>query len=100
MKDKVKIEMTEDQQTWLLRFMNYEWDAECEYQYQNREADSQYLEDMLDVYEAVLGKADNIFEAISIEYDIESKKKQLEEMDAEEAENSSNCPIRGNLSTK
>ena len=80
MKNKVKIEMTKDQQTWLLRFMNYEWDAECEYQYQNREADTQYLEDMLDVYEAVLGKADNIFEAISIEYDIESKKKQLEEL--------------------
>ena len=80
MKDNIKIEMTRDQQTWLLRFMNYEWDAEYEYQYQNRESDTQYLEDMLDVYEAVLGKTNNIFEAISISYDIESKKKQLEEL--------------------
>lgn len=80
MKDNVKIEMTRDQQTWLLRFMNYEWDAEYEYQYQNRESDTQYLEDMLDVYEAVLGKTNNIFEAISISYDIESKKNQLEEL--------------------
>ena len=80
MKDNVKIEMTRDQQTWLLRFMNYEWDAEYEYQYQNRESDTQYLEDMLDVYEAVLGKTNNIFEAISISYDVESKKKQLEEL--------------------
>ena len=80
MKDNVKIEMTKDQQTWLLRFMNCEWDAEYEYQYQNRESDTQYLEDMLDVYEAVLGKTNNIFEAISISYDIESKKNQLEEL--------------------
>ena len=80
MKDNVKIEMTRDQQTWLLRFMNYEWDAEYEYQYQNKESDTQYLEDMLDVYEAVLGKTNNIFEAISISYDIESKKNQLEEL--------------------
>lgn len=80
MKDKVKIEMTEDQQTWLLRFMNYEWDAEVEYQYQNREPDTTYLEDMLDVYDALLGKTDSIFVAMANVHDIESKKKQLEEL--------------------
>ena len=79
---KVKIELTEEQQTWLLRFLNREWDEEVEYQYRNQESDTDYLQDMLDVYEAVLGKTDSFFIAMSIADDIEEKKKQIADLKA------------------
>ena len=47
---KIKIELTEEQQTWLLRFFNMEWNNEVEYQSQNNDSDTSYLEDMLDVF--------------------------------------------------
>ena len=77
---KIKIELTEEQQTWLLRFLNREWDSEVEYQYQNRESDTSYLEGMLDVYEALLGKTDSVFIAIANYHDIEDKKKEIKEL--------------------
>ena len=76
----IKIEMTEEQQTWLLRLINREWDAELDYQYQNRNSDTEYLEEMLDVYEALLGKTNSIFTAMANQFDIEDKLKELKEL--------------------
>lgn len=76
---KYKIELTEEQQTWLLRFLNREWDAEVEYQWQNNQ-DTSYLEEMLDVYDALLGKAINVFIAIANTEDIDEKRKQIQEL--------------------
>lgn len=77
MSRKIKIELTEEQQTWLLRFLNYEWDAEVEYQWRNRKSDTTYLEEMLDVYKACCGKAYNIIEAFVLADDIEDKVKDI-----------------------
>ena len=77
---KVKIELTEEQQTWLLRFLNREWDEEVNYQSSNGEVDTTYLEDMLDVYEALLGKTNSIFIAMANQNDIEEKKKEIKEL--------------------
>lgn len=79
---KIKIELTEEQQTFLLRWLNREWDEEVEYQYRNQESDTDYLNDMLDVYEAILGKTDSWILAMSITNDIESKRKQIEDLKA------------------
>ena len=80
MSHKIKIELTEEQQTWLLRFLNKEWNDEVEYQWQNRESDTTYLEDMLDVYTALLGKPDGFIHAYCIKDDIESKLKEINEL--------------------
>lgn len=77
---KVKIELTEEQQTWLLRFLNREWNEEVEYQWRNQESDTDYLEDMLNVYEALLGKTDSIFIAMAHAEDIEEKEKEIREL--------------------
>lgn len=77
---KIKIELTEEQQTWLLRFLNREWDEEVEYQWQNRESDTTYLEEMLDVYKACLGKVNNFIEAFVMEDDINSKKEDIRKL--------------------
>lgn len=76
---KINIELTEEQQTWLLRFLNREWDEECEYQARN-DADTDYLEDMLDVYEALLGKTDSWILAYSFANDIEDKKNDIKKL--------------------
>ena len=81
MRNKIRIELTEEQQTWLLRFLNREWDEEVEYQWRNQESDTEYLKDMLDVYKAVSGKTDNFFLAIAIADDIEMKEKQIKELE-------------------
>ena len=81
MRNKIRIELTEEQQTWLLRFLNREWDEEVEYQWRNQESDTEYLKDMLDVYKAISGKVDNFFLAIAIADDIESKEKQIKELE-------------------
>ena len=78
---KIKIELTEEQQTWLLRFLNREWDAEVEYQWNNQESDTTYLKDILDVYEALLGKTDCIFIAMAHAEDIEEKQKDIKELE-------------------
>lgn len=78
---KVKIELTEEQQTWLLRYLNREWDAEVEYQDLNGVPDTTYLRDMLDVYEALLGKTDSIFIAMAHAEDIEDKQKDLKKLE-------------------
>ena len=78
---KIRIELTEEQQYWLLRFLNREWDEEVEYQWRNQESDVEYLRDMLNVYEALLGKVNNFIEAIDNQEDIEEKKKQIENLE-------------------
>lgn len=77
---KIKIELTEEQQTWLLKFMNREWDEELNYQASNGEPDTTYLENMLDVYDALLGKTNSVFTAIANVYDIEEKQKEIKEL--------------------
>lgn len=77
---KIKIELTEEQQTWLLKFMNREWDEELNYQASNGEPDTTYLEDMLDVYEALLGKTNSIITALVNADDIEEKQKEIKEL--------------------
>lgn len=82
MERKVKITMTEEQQLWLLRFLNREWDEEVEYAW-NNDQDTSYLKDLLEVYEAVCGKAESYIEAMVIAQDIESKQKQIKELEDE-----------------
>ena len=79
----MKITLTEEQQTWLLRFLNREWDEEVEYQWKNQEADTEYLEDMLDVYIALLGKPDGFIQAYCIKDDVESKLKEIKDLKEE-----------------
>lgn len=76
----IKIMLTEEQHTWLLRFLNREWDEELNYQASNGDVDTQYLEDMLDVYTAVLGKPDGWIQAYCHKDDLEGKLKELEEL--------------------
>ena len=80
MKKTVKIEMTEEQNLWLLKFLNHEWNEEVEYQWRNRESDTSYLEDMLNVYEACLGKTNSFFIALSFENDIKNKKVDIRKL--------------------
>lgn len=77
----MKITLTEDQQRWLLQFLNREWNEEVEYQWRNQESDTDYLKDMLSVYEAILGKTNNWIIAYSFNEDIEGKKKQIKELE-------------------
>lgn len=77
---KIKIELTEEQQRWILQFLNREWNEEIEYQWRNQDSDTEYLEDMLDVYEALLGKTNCVFIAMANKEDIEEKQKQIKEL--------------------
>ena len=73
----VKIVLTEEQQTWLLKFLNREWDEEVEYQWRNQQSDTSYLKDMLDVYRALLGLTNSFITAMVNADDIEEKQKQI-----------------------
>ena len=55
-KDIIKIEMTKDQQLWLLRRLNVDWDEEVNYQMSNGAVDTDYLENLFQCYVALLGK--------------------------------------------
>lgn len=77
---KIKIELTEEQQTWLLRFFNTEWNAEVQYQWTNQDSDTTYLEDMLEVYIALLGKPESFIHGYCIKDDVESKLKDINEL--------------------
>ena len=76
---KIKIELTEEQQTWLLKFFNSEWNAEVDYQWTNNH-DTTYLEDMLEVYTALLGEPRHWIDAYVKKEDIESKLKEIKEL--------------------
>lgn len=80
MDKKVKIELTEEQQLWLLKFLNREFDEEVEYQWHNQESDTTYLEDLADVYEALLGKTDCVFIAMSYEEDMKQKWQEIQKL--------------------
>ena len=60
--------------------MNREWDEELNYQASNGEPDTTYLEDMLDVYEALLGKTNSIITALVNAGDIEEKQKEIKDL--------------------
>jgi len=53
---KIKIEMTEEQQLWLLQRLKIDWDEEINYQDSNIEVDTEYLENLYGCYMALLGK--------------------------------------------
>lgn len=54
--DKIRIEMTKEQQIWLLRRLKIDWDEEINYQDSNLELDLEYLENLYECYIALLGK--------------------------------------------
>lgn len=60
---KVKIELTKDQQDWLLRRLKLDWDEEINYQYGN-EVDDTYLEDLYGCYIALLGEPKGLIDAL------------------------------------
>ena len=70
---KHTIVMNDDQWIWLIKRLNLDWDEEVVYQIQNGAGDIEYLKELYDVYEALLGKADNFIEAYVIIDDLESK---------------------------
>lgn len=76
----IKIELTEEQQLWLLRRLNVEWDEELNYQWSNVEHDTTYMEELLEVYTAILGKPRHWIDAYSKKDEIESKLKELQEL--------------------
>ena len=57
--EKIKIEMTEEQQLWLLKRLKIDWDEEINYQKSNSEIDTDYLENLYSCYIALLGKPRN-----------------------------------------
>ena len=77
---KVRITMTDHQQKWLLDRLQLDWDEEVRYQEQCGETDTSYLEELLDCYEAISGKADNFIGALVIADDIDYKKKEIERL--------------------
>lgn len=64
MKDIVKIEMTKEQQEWLLRRLKIDWDEEINYQYSNGDTDTEYLEQLYDCYIALLGKPKGFIDVV------------------------------------
>jgi len=85
---KIKIELTEEQQTWLLRRLNLDWDEEVNYQKSCGETDTSYLEDLLSCYAALLGKTDSFIIALCNMDDIETKQKEIEDLKNEEIHDS------------
>ena len=75
-----KVTLTDEQYYWLLRRLNLDWDEEVNYQLSNSDTDTEYLEQLYSVYEAILGKANNFLEALSIADDLEEKKAELDEI--------------------
>jgi len=64
MESKIKIEMTKEQQEWLLRRLKVDWDEEINYQYSNGVADTEYLEQLYQCYIALLGKPQGIIDLV------------------------------------
>lgn len=62
--NKVKIEMTEEQQKWLLQRLKIDWDEEINYQASNGEADTEYLENLYECYIAILGKPKGFIDVV------------------------------------
>ena len=76
----IKIEMTKEQQDWLLRRLKLDWDEEINYQYSNGEPDTEYLENLLDCYIAILGEPISMID-VMVNNEIErSMRKELEEL--------------------
>lgn len=62
--DIVKIEMTKEQQLWLLRRLKVDWDEEINYQMSNSAIDTDYLENLYECYVALLGKPKGIIDLV------------------------------------
>lgn len=63
-KDIIKIEMTKEQQLWLLQRLKVDWDEEINYQGSNGECDTEYLERLYECYVAILGKPQGIIDLV------------------------------------
>lgn len=82
MKDIVKIEMTKEQNEWLLRRLKLDWDEEINYQYSCGEIDTSYLENLLDCYIAILGQPKGMIDVV-VNNEIEQQMRQeLEDLKA------------------
>lgn len=74
------IKLTEEQYTTLENLLEYEIDQEYIYQY-NGEKATDYLEDLVNLYEAIKRKqADNFIEALVSQDLVEGKRKLIEEL--------------------
>ena len=62
--NKIKIEMTQEQQLWLLRRLKVDWDEEINYQMSNGDCDTEYLESLYECYVALLGKPQGIIDLV------------------------------------
>ena len=83
MKDIIKIEMTKEQQLWLLRRMKLDWDEEINYQKSNSAIDTEYLENLYECYVALLGKPKGIIDLLvnnEIARDMEKELQELKEL--------------------
>ena len=63
-KDIIKIEMTKDQQLWLLRRLKVDWEEEVNYQMSNSAIDTDYLENLFQCYVALLGKPQGMIDLL------------------------------------
>ena len=79
-RDIVKIEMTEEQQNWLLQRMREDWNQEIEYQDTNQELDLEYLEALKECFIACLGKPRFALEAMANEEIAKGLEEDLEDL--------------------
>ena len=82
-KDIIKIEMTKEQQEWLLKRLKIDWDEEINYQDSSMEIDTEYLESLYECYIACLGKPrkDGFLHYIDVRVNQEIAKNMRKEID-------------------
>lgn len=64
MKQMINIELSEEQQRWLLRRLRIDWDEEVNYQLSNGDPDTDYLEHLKECYLAVCGKPQSMIDVV------------------------------------
>ena len=80
MKDIVTIKMPKEQQLWLLRRLKVDWDEEVNYQWSNGEHDTEYLEEMLKCYAALLGVELSIIDVVVNNEIIRNMQQDIDEL--------------------
>ncbi len=77
---KVRITIEEEQLNWLFKRLKIDWDEEVNYQINNSDGDTEYLEELYKCYESLLGKPKNIGEAMAWKEILQNMKNDIEEV--------------------
>ena len=76
----IKIEMTEEQQLWLLRRLKVDWDEEINYQMSNSAIDTDYLENLCDCYVALLGQPKGFIDIVVNEEIARTMRQEIDDL--------------------